>query len=156
MASRKDIYTSVLEAVSLLPAVRTADANGTGVDLRDFPAGGVLLMASIGAPGITLTTSNKIQFRAEECDDDATYTPVAAGDLLDHSTSGLLAAGTNGEFGNAQDGTTGNNGSQIVTAGYRGTKRYVRIVADFSGTHGTGTPLSAMVLRSQPNLAPTR
>lgn len=34
----------------------------------------------------------------------------------------------------------------VALIGYKGRKRYLRLLADFSGTHGTGTPLSAMVL----------
>jgi hypothetical protein len=30
--------------------------------------------------------------------------------------------------------------------GYKGGKRYIRLTADFSGTHGTGTPIAASAL----------
>ena len=31
--------------------------------------------------------------------------------------------------------------------GYIGGKPYLKLLADFSGTHGTGTPVSALVVR---------
>jgi hypothetical protein len=31
--------------------------------------------------------------------------------------------------------------------GYKGGKRYLKVLAKFSGTHGTGTPIAAMVIK---------
>ena len=33
--------------------------------------------------------------------------------------------------------------------GYVGGKRYHKLLADFSGTHGTGTPIAASVVRNR-------
>ena len=38
--------------------------------------------------------------------------------------------------------------------GYKGGKRYLKLLADFSGTHGTGTPISAMALLGHPEVSP--
>ena len=35
----------------------------------------------------------------------------------------------------------------IASVGYIGGKRYIRAVANFSGTHGTATPLSVSVIK---------
>ena len=37
----------------------------------------------------------------------------------------------------------------IVSVGYRGSKRYVRAVLNFSGTHSTGTPIGVIGLRGR-------
>jgi hypothetical protein len=36
----------------------------------------------------------------------------------------------------------------VTTVGYIGGKRYIRAIANFSGTHGSGTPLSVSVIKS--------
>ncbi len=155
MGSLRDIYNQVKEFVSLLPLIRTVDANGTGVDTRGYN-GGPVVMFIIGAPGDTLSGSIKIQARLEESDDDVTYTAVAADDILDGTQTNGIGAGSNGEFGHVQDVSAGNNGSQVITCGYRGTKRYIRVVDDRTGTHTTGTSTAAIVQLTVPSLAGTR
>ena len=39
---------------------------------------------------------------------------------------------------------------QVYHVGYIGAKRYVRVVATLAGNHGTGTPISATVVRAFP------
>jgi hypothetical protein len=34
----------------------------------------------------------------------------------------------------------------VYRFGYKGGKRYLKLLADFSGTHGTGTPVAAVVM----------
>jgi len=34
----------------------------------------------------------------------------------------------------------------VEKIGYIGRKPYIRLLADFSGTHGTGTPMSALAV----------
>ncbi|MNT92068.1 hypothetical protein D3C72_2332830 [compost metagenome] len=42
----------------------------------------------------------------------------------------------------------------VTKLGYIGYARYVRLKADFGGTHGTGTPLAATVIFGRPSQAP--
>jgi hypothetical protein len=37
----------------------------------------------------------------------------------------------------------------VYRYGYKGGKRYLKLLADFSGTHGTGTPIAAIALKSR-------
>jgi hypothetical protein len=141
----RDMYSLTEPVVSLGAAVRSADANGTGVDLRGFGAATILL--NIGVGGITFDATNKIEFVLQESDDDSTYTAVAATDVIVPSsvtvTSGIV-----------RSLVAAHAAAAVYRVGYIGTKRYIRVAADFSGTHGTGTPIAATVLRQKPDLAP--
>ena len=122
---------------TLANATRTADANGTTVDLQGY--NGALILAHIGAEGVTLSGTDKIELELEESADDSTWTDVADADLLgyvDGTNDGTFALfDANAEL------------PALVKASYIGTKRYIRVVVNFSGTHGTGTPIEAMVVR---------
>lgn len=143
----RDIYNNQDIRVSLLPAVRNADANGTWVDLRDFD--GNLISVSVGAGGIVFDGTNRIEFLVQESDDASTPNSVANEDLLGFSNEGA-ATGTIAVVNAPGDA------SQVYAAQYRGNKRYIRIVADFFGTHATGTPVASNVHRGYAHLRPVR
>ena len=42
----------------------------------------------------------------------------------------------------------------MTEIGYVGRKPFLRMLADFSGTHGTGTPISVLGVRGLPDRAP--
>jgi hypothetical protein len=138
----QDLANNIKLVQSLAPAVRTADANGDGVDRQFYE--GVTIVVDTGAEGITLSSSNKIEFELEHSDDDSTYTDMSSSDV-----NGTL--GSDGLFLTLDaDGET----PQISEIEYVGNKRYVRVVANFSGTHGTGTPIGASVILHKPRHAP--
>ena len=39
---------------------------------------------------------------------------------------------------------------QVTSIGYVGGKRYLRVVADFTGTHSNGTPIAATIIKGSP------
>lgn len=138
----QDLANNIKLVQSLAPAVRTADANGDGVDRQFYE--GVTIVVDTGAEGITLSSTNKIEFELEHSDDDSTYSDMSSSDV-----NGTL--GTNGLFLTLDaDAET----PQISEIEYVGNKRYVRVVANFSGTHGTGTPIGASVILHKPRHAP--
>ena len=139
----KDLANNILAVQSLAPAVRTADANGDGVDLQGFE--GATILVDSGAEGVTLSSSVKIDFKLEDSDDDSTYSAVTSNSSV---TDG--AVDSSGIFLTLDDNA---ETPQISSIGYIGGKRYVRVVADFSGSHSTGTPLSALVIKSHPRHA---
>ena len=135
----QDLNNNIKLVQSLAPAVRTADANGDGVDLKGFEAAAVVVDS--GAEGITLSSTNKIEFELEHSDDDSTYSDVAQADVIG------VTLGSGGLFLTLDDNA---ESPQISEIGYVGSKRYLRVVANFSGTHGTGTPISAFVILGKP------
>jgi hypothetical protein len=135
MATR-DATTIANAVVSLANAVYTTDQNGVGVDISQHE--GVVVRAILGDSGATLSGTNFISLELEESDDDVTYTNVADADILG------ATGGGSGQFGlvNAPTEDLG-----VISAGYRGTKPYIRPVVNFEGTHGVGTPIAVIVER---------
>ena len=137
----KDLSNNINPAVSLAAAVRSAAANGTGVDLQGYESATVLV--DVGAEGDTLSSSVYFEISLEESDDNSTFTDVAQASIID----GTIAAG--GIFLKL-DGTAGGNpdtAGGIFRVGYVGNKRYLRVVIAKTGTHSNGTPIGAMVVR---------
>ena len=136
----RDLANSISVAQSLAPAVRTADTNGTGIDLQGFE--GATVVVDTGAEGVTLSGSVKIDFKLEESSDDSTYTAVTSSTAVTDGT-----VDSNGIFLTLDDNA---ETPQVATIGYVGGSRYIRVVADFTGSHSTGTPVSASVIKSHP------
>ena len=137
----KDLSNNIVHVVSLAAAVRTAAANGTGVDLQGYESATILV--DVGAEGDTLSSSVHFEVSLEHSDDNSTFTDVAQADIID----GTISA--DGIFLKL-DGTTGGDpdtAGGIFRVGYVGGKRYVRVVLAKTGTHSNGTPLGAMVIK---------
>ena len=133
----KDLSSNIVPVNSIAPVVATADANGDGVDLQGFESAAVIV--TTGIEGITLSGTDKIDFILEDSDDDSTYAAVTSALSV---TEGSVDS--SGVFLTLDaDAET----PQAMTIGYVGGKRYVRVTADFSGTHGTGTPIAAVVVK---------
>tara|TARA_Y100000114_G_scaffold24479_1_gene20181 strand:+ start:661 stop:1074 length:414 start_codon:yes stop_codon:yes gene_type:complete len=121
--------------------VRTAAANGTGVDLQGYESATILV--DVGAEGDTLSSSVHFEVSLEESDDNSTFTDVAQAGIIDGTiSSGGIFLKLDGTTGGDPDSTGG-----IFRVGYVGGKRYIRVVLAKTGTHSNGTPLGAMVVR---------
>ena len=137
----RDLSNNISPAVSLPVAVRTAAANGTGVDLQGYESATILV--DVGAEGDTLSSSVHFEVSLEESDDNSTFTDVAQAGIIDGTiSSGGIFLKLDGTTGGDPDSTGG-----IFRVGYVGGKRYVRVVLAKTGTHSNGTPLGAMVVR---------
>ncbi|MEL6566864.1 MAG: hypothetical protein AAFQ22_00495 [Pseudomonadota bacterium] len=138
------MYSQTLHPRNVItPAVLDADTESAAIDLQGHYAASFLI--SVGAGGITFTATNKLEFLLLHSDDNATYSAVDASDV-----DKVTAVGTNGEvltFISAHAAA----GSYIVN--YVGGRRYVKLKADFSGTHAAGTAISAVVALGHPMLA---
>jgi hypothetical protein len=134
-----DLSNKTGAVVSLTAATRTADTNGTGVDLQGWES--ALVLAVCGAEGDTLSGSVYIQFKLEHSDDDTTYTAVAQADVVDGTI------GTGGAFVTIDAAA---EAPSIHQLSYVGGKRYIRVVDDRTGTHTNGTPTAAVVVKGNP------
>jgi hypothetical protein len=132
--STRDLVNRVSPAQSLKAQVVTAAVNGSGVDLQGFDS--AVFVVDAGA--ITGTTPT-ITPRAEESDDNATFTPIAATDL----DGGLLV--------NIATGAD----NVIQKRGYLGAKRYVRLAISAVGGTTPSAPICGSVVRGHPHLLPT-
>jgi hypothetical protein len=125
----RDIENNLTVTSSVLPLLRTASVNGSGVDLRGYDSA----MASVHVGTITDGTHTP---KIQESDDDSTYTDVAAADL-----EGAFTAATS-----SADDT-------VQTVGYKGDARYIRVVVTAAGTT-TGGNVGATIVAGYANSLP--
>jgi hypothetical protein len=134
----RDIHSQTKRLVAIGAAALAADNTPAAIDLRGYDAAEILL--DIGIGGITFDATNKVEFKLTHSDDDSTYTAVTVEDML-----GLASVGTGGIIKSL---VAAHAAAAVYRFGYRGNKRYLKLLADFSGTHGTATPIAASVLVS--------
>ncbi len=139
----RDLVHNLGLVSAITPAVLAADNVPVAIDLLGFDS--ALIAINLGAGGITFTATNKIEFLLTHSDDDTTYVPVTDADLqgVTGITSGIILALK-----------TLQAAPSIFRVGYKGGRRYLKLLADFSGTHGTGTPISAMVIKGNASQRP--
>lgn len=131
----KDMHSSIIAMVAVGAAVFSADANGATVDVADTV--GCEFVLNVGVGGITFDGTNYIDVVMEESDDGTAWTAVD--DQYVHGMTGVTD-GVIKTFGDAHAAAA------VYRFGYVGYKRYVRLRLDFSGTHGAGTPISAVAV----------
>ena len=144
MTVTREHYSDIGYDSLLVPAVRNADTNSTAVDTDGFQS--VTLVAHVGASADTLNSTNKIEIEVEESDNNSDFTDVANANLTNYVT------GTN--VGTVAVVNSNATASTLYKVGYKGTKRYVRLVYNFSGTHSTGTVTAASATKGHPHIAP--
>jgi hypothetical protein len=144
----QDLTHNIVVSNSIINAVKTAAANGTGVDLKGFEEATAIV--DVGAEGDTLSGSVYFEVSLEHSDDDSTYTDCVQADVI----NGTIAAGG---IWLKLDGTTGGDPDTAGgdwQIGYVGGKRYLRLVLAKTGTHTNGTPISGVIVKSRPRVAP--
>lgn len=134
----KDIHSGFLPVLAFGPVAASADITPVAIDLDGCNAAEIVLGVGIG--GITFSGTNKIEFVVTHSDDNSTYIPVTADDLLGVAsvTDGIVKALT-----------AAHAAAAVYRLGYVGGKRYLKILPDFSGTHGAATPLFCMVNKGE-------
>lgn len=139
----KDIHSSVSVVSAIGAAVLAADNTPAAIDLRGYDTAEIVLAIGIG--GITFSGTNKIEFKLTQSTDDVTYTDVTTDDMLGVtvSASGII-----------KSLVAAHAAAGVYRFGYIGGGRYLKLLADFSGIHGTGTPIAAMVIKGKPDLGP--
>lgn len=139
----KDMHSDVQVAQLLPAAAYDADNTPAALDLKGFNACEIVL--AIGAGGITFSGTNKVEFKLTHSDDNVTYADVADADILGKTgiSSGII-----------KSLVAAHASAAAYRFGYIGGKRYLKLLADFGGTHGTATPLAALALLGHPQVAP--
>ena len=131
----KDLHSGFKAVVAIAAASLTADPTPPAIDRRGYEA--VELLLSVGVGGITLDGTNKVEFKLTHSDDNVTYDAVEQKDVLGTT----VAAG-----GIVKSLVAAHAAAAAYRFGYKGNRRYLKLLPDFSGTHGTGTPISAIAL----------
>lgn len=138
-----DEHSGYKAVVAIAAAALAADNTPPAIDLMGYKACEILL--AIGAGGITFSGTNKVEFVVTESDDDVTYTAVNQADIIGAtvSTGGIV-----------KSLVAAHAAAAVYRFGYVGDCRYIKVLADFSGTHGTATPIAAVALLGKPELGP--
>jgi hypothetical protein len=139
----RDLHDNLQAATMIAPITATADTTPISIDLLGFRA--AMVMLYIGVGGITFTTTNKIEFVLEHSNDNSTWAAVEQRDVVGATvaTGGIVRALVAAKAA-----------ADIQEMSYIGGRRYIRLTADFSGTHGTGTAMTAFAVRGLPEQYP--
>ena len=130
----RDLKSGLALDESLNAIVKDADTNCTAIDSQGFSS--VMHVVNVGAPGITFSTTHKVEIELEHSDDNATFTDVTGGTV---DSAGIFQTiDANGDC------------NKVYAIGYVGGKRYSRVVLNFSGTHGTGTVFGVVGVKGHP------
>jgi hypothetical protein len=103
-----DLKSSISPVASIIPANYQATETGDGVDLTGFDSAAVVI-------GVGAATDTGFSFEVQESDDDSDYAAVASSDLDGTEPATAVA-------------------SALTVLGYRGIKRFIRVVATDTGT----------------------
>lgn len=139
----KDLHSGTSVATLIGAATLSADNTPPAVDLQGFDAAEIVL--AIGVGGITFTGTNRVDFKLTHSFDDVSYADVTTDDML-----GVTVA----SGGIIKSLTTAHAAAASYRYGYKGGRRYLKLLADFGGTHATGTPIAATLVRGVPSVAP--
>lgn len=139
----KDMHSGVKAMVAIGAAVLDADNTPAAIDLQGYNAAEIIL--SVGVGGITFTSGNKVEFTLTHSDDNSSYSAVTDADMLGVSsiTDGII-----------KTLSAAHAAAAAYRFGYVGNKRYLKLLADFSGTHSSGTPMAAVVLAGKGHDSP--
>lgn len=140
----KDIHGVTTIASLIGAAALSADNTPAAVDTAGYDA--AMIAIEIGIGGITFTGVNKIEFVLTHSDDNVSYANVADADMqgVTGITNGIIKALT-----------AAHAAAAVYRFGYRGNRRYLKLLADFSGTHASPTPIAACAVLGRPSFAPT-
>ena len=124
-----DLKNNIKLVESLNAIVKDADTNSTGIDTQG--SNSAMVMVNVGAPGITFSGTNKVDIKLEDSADNSSFTAV--------TNNNFVTGGTVDSAGIWQTIDANGECNAVYGLGYVGPERYIRVVLDFSGTHGTGT-----------------
>ena len=138
----RDLHNHITVDEALETIVVNNDTEGTGsvIDLKGFEA--AEMVVAIGQSGDTLAAGTKFDLFLQHGDQanlsDAAAVPVAQMLGALDTTAGLFATVDDP----AEDGA-------VFKCGYIGTKRYIRVFVDTTGTHTNGTPIGAVCVKAR-------
>lgn len=135
----RDLYNNIEVVNAIDPEALDADKESSAIDLQGY--GAAVVAIHVGVGGITFDDTDKVEFVLTHSDDDSSYDEVETEDVqgVDSVTDGIV-----------HDLTSQHASATVTEIGYVGGRRYLKLKADFSGTHGTETPMAATVIKGRP------
>jgi hypothetical protein len=152
--ARHDQGAHLYPVIALAPASISADNTPAAIDLRGFHAATLLLFVGVG--GITFSDTNKVEFKLSHGD---TSTVAEHAAVKRKDVEGVAAAElTNDELssGIIKSLKAAHGAAAVYKFRYVGSKRYLSLLADFSGTHGSPTPIGAFLIKGHPDVSDAR
>lgn len=134
---------------AIAPAEYSTDQTSAALNTASHLFKALTAAIYVGVGGITFDADNRIDFEMTHSDDNSTYTAVTDDDVV------LPYPQVVGTGGVVKSFIAAHAAAEWLVVGYRGKKQYVKIKANFVGTHGAGTILGVMWLLGQPMSAPT-
>lgn len=128
------------------PITISADQTAVVTDLQGYNS--AVVEVAVGVGGITFDADNRVEFKLEHSDDNVTYTSVTAADLEGADVPATVTTGYYLSLIAAHAAAT------VQKFGYIGGKRYLRHDIEFTGTHGTGTPISVTLIKGDAEQQP--
>ena len=136
----RDLKSGLAFDEALNAIEKGSDTNATAIDSQGFSS--VVHVVNVGAPGITFSTTNKVELELEHSDDNATFTDV--------TSNTDVTGGTVDSSGVFQTIDANGDCNKVYAIGYVGGKRYSRVVINFSGTHGANTIFGVIGVKGHP------
>lgn len=143
-----DLKHNVKVVPALVPAVWDADNTPAAIDTLGYR--GATICTHVGIGGITFTTTNKVEFTLTHSEDNSTYEAVGEDDVIMPYGETLGDGGIIRSLIAAKAAAD----TEVHAVGYIGKRRYLKLLANFGGTHSSGTPMSASVILSKPDNRP--
>jgi hypothetical protein len=122
----------------LLPPA-SYDADNSPASFDNGTAQSCTIAINVGVGGITFSGTNKVEFVLTHSD--------ATGSGFEAVTADDVVGVAEVEDGIVRALVAAHATPSVTLIGYKGKKRFLRLLADFSGTHGTATPMSAVAIR---------
>jgi hypothetical protein len=144
-----DIASDMKIVSALAPATLDSDTTSVALNTSNYPFKALSLGIYVGVGGITFDATNRVDFKLIHSADDVTYVAVEDDDVV-FAYPQVVAAG-----GIIKSLIAAHASAEWLVVGYRGKKQYVKVMADFGGTHGAGTPLSVVWILAHPMSGPT-
>jgi hypothetical protein len=133
----RDLQNSVNCTLLLTPQLLQAGTLTRDLDMRGYQY--ATIIALIGARGDTWDSSNHVQLEIEESADNASWSDAANAALQTYVTG--ANTGTFAKLSAAGHGTC------VKKTTYRGSKAFIRVVVNLTGTHSVGTIIGLVALR---------
>lgn len=134
----------------ITPAELSADNTPAAINTAGYRS--ATIQTNVGIGGITFSATNKVEFKlyhgstttfGEATAVDAEHVVMPYGETLG---SGGIIRSLIAEKAAAD--------TEVHTVGYMGKEQYLFLLADFSGTHGTATPMAAQCILGRADVNP--
>lgn len=147
----KDLVSHIDVVKAFGPAALNSDQTAVVIDLQGYHSAVIVL--GIGVGGITFDADNNIEFTARHSDDNVSFSNLTIDDLVGNDAPASIVASADSKS-SIKRLIAAHAAATAYHIGYIGGKRYLELDIEFTGTHGSATPLFVGVIRGHSELSP--